>query len=149
MEIKSVKSYRLVKSEDLNHHGTLFAGRTSEWFVESGFIAASLLINPRHLICVNIHGMHFIKPVKLGQTVCFESKVIHTGNSSIITYTKVSVLDEAEHTEKVVVDGFITYLYVDENTRPKNHNIVLEFKHPKDIKLNEIAKNLKDSIWTI
>jgi hypothetical protein len=29
---------RLVKSEDLNHHGTLFAGRTAEWFVESGFL---------------------------------------------------------------------------------------------------------------
>jgi len=29
---------RLVKSEDLNHHGTLFAGRTAEWFVESGRI---------------------------------------------------------------------------------------------------------------
>ena len=34
---------RLVKSEDLNHHGTLFAGRSAEWFVEAGFIAAGAL----------------------------------------------------------------------------------------------------------
>ena len=33
MEI--VKISRLVKSEDLNHHGTLFAGRGAEWFVEA------------------------------------------------------------------------------------------------------------------
>ena len=30
------KTYHLVKSEDLNHHGTLYAGRNAEWFVESG-----------------------------------------------------------------------------------------------------------------
>jgi len=144
MEIKSLKSYRLVKSEDLNHHGTLFAGRTAEWFVESGFIAASIVIDPKHLICVNIHGMHFIKPVRLGQTVCFESKVVHAGNSSIITYTKVSVLEDSENS---VVDGFITYLYVDENTRPKKHNIVLNITNPEDIELNAIAQGLKDSAW--
>ena len=43
METKVIRpenmvTMRLVKSEDLNHHGTLFAGRTAEWFVESGFI---------------------------------------------------------------------------------------------------------------
>lgn len=146
MEIKSVKSFRLVKSEDLNHHGTLFAGRTAEWFVESGFIAASLYINPKHLICVNIHGMHFIKPVRLGQTVCFDSKVIHTGNSSIITYTRVSVADDADNS---VVDGFITYLFVDDNTKPKKHGITLELNTTEDIELNAIAQGLKDSVWKI
>ena len=34
------KTYHLVKGEDLNHHGRLYAGRNAEWFVESGFIAA-------------------------------------------------------------------------------------------------------------
>ena len=46
MEKKIVKPFwsdtsRLVKSEDLNHHGTLFAGRTAEWFVEAGFVSAA------------------------------------------------------------------------------------------------------------
>ena len=44
---ETVVTSRLVKSEDLNHHGTLFAGRTAEWFVESGFIAATSLLNPQ------------------------------------------------------------------------------------------------------
>ena len=34
----------LVKSEDLNHHRTLYAGRTAEWFVETGFVAAANLV---------------------------------------------------------------------------------------------------------
>lgn len=144
METKSFKTYRLVKSEDLNHHGTLFAGRTAEWFVESGFIAAAYAIDPKYLVCVNIHGMHFSKPVILGKTICFESKLIFTGNSSLITYTKVSLVEDIE---SMVVDGFITYLHVDDNTRPKNHNLVLEFSNPEDIELSNIAKDLKKSVW--
>jgi acyl-CoA hydrolase len=54
-EPKVVYTTRLVKSEDLNHHGTLFAGRTAEWFVESGFIAAARLINPQNIVCLKIH----------------------------------------------------------------------------------------------
>lgn len=32
-------TYRMVIQEDLNHHGTLFAGRAAEWFVATGFMA--------------------------------------------------------------------------------------------------------------
>jgi len=53
------KTLRLVKSEDLNHHGTLFAGRTAEWFVESGFIAAASILDPKTIVCLKIHGMYF------------------------------------------------------------------------------------------
>jgi len=42
---------RLVKSEDLNHHGTLFAGRSAEWFVEAGFIAAASVLPPKNIVC--------------------------------------------------------------------------------------------------
>ena len=57
MNIKVIKpvsneSMRLVKSNDLNHHGTLFAGRTAEWFVESGFIAAAGVLDPKNLVCL-------------------------------------------------------------------------------------------------
>ena len=39
--MKKYYATHLVKSEDLNHHGTLFAARTASWFVESAFIAAA------------------------------------------------------------------------------------------------------------
>ena len=41
MGIQALSIYHLVKSEDLNHHRTLFAGRGAEWLVEAGFIAAA------------------------------------------------------------------------------------------------------------
>ena len=37
------KLMHLVRSEDLNHHGTLFAGQMAKWLVEAGVITASRL----------------------------------------------------------------------------------------------------------
>jgi len=43
----------LVKPEDLQHHGTLFAGRMAEWLVETCFIAASRFVGrPKDIVCV-------------------------------------------------------------------------------------------------
>jgi len=41
MNMETLTIYHLIKSEDLNHHGTLFAGRGAEWMVEAGFVAAA------------------------------------------------------------------------------------------------------------
>ena len=69
MEINQLSMCRMVKGGDLNHHGTLFAGRGAEWFVEAGFIAAASLTSPESTVCVKIHGMVFTRPVKKGSVI--------------------------------------------------------------------------------
>ena len=59
MNIKTYVIHRHVKGQDLNHHGTLFAGRGAEWFVEAGLIAAASLTSPEKVVCMNIHGIVF------------------------------------------------------------------------------------------
>jgi acyl-CoA hydrolase len=142
-EIKNYQTYRLVKSEDLNHHGTLFAGRSAEWFVESGFVAASSLINPKNLICVQIHGMYFSKPVRPGQIVCYNSKIVYSGSSSLYAYIKVFVDGDEK---QVQVDGFITFVHVDENTLPKPHGVEMNAVTDEDKKLVEKAIKLKKKL---
>ena len=71
MALEALKTCRLIKSEDLNHHGTLFAGRCAEWFVESGFIAVAAKLDPRTVVCLKIHGMEFLHPVTLGSVLTF------------------------------------------------------------------------------
>jgi len=137
--IKNFTTHRLIKGEDLNHHGTLYAGRSAEWFIESGFIAVSKLINPKNLICVKIHGMAFSEPARSGETVCYTSKVVFAGNTSLLTYVYVT----KGNSKKVVVDGFVTFVNVDEKTRPTPHNINITAVHPKDIQLQEEAKKLR------
>ena len=122
MTTNEYPTHRLVKSEDLNHHGTLYAGRSAEWFVESGFVSASALVNPRNIICLKIHGMHFSSPVKPGECICYTSKIAFAGKSSLIAYIKVARVSNPKST---IVDGFITFVHVDENTKPNPHGIVI------------------------
>jgi acyl-CoA hydrolase len=144
METKTVcptctVTMRLVKSEDLNHHGTLFAGRTAEWFVESGFIAVASMLNPQNVVCLKIHGMFFTKPAVSGDVLKFSSKVVFTGNSSITSYVHV----EKNGNAKPLVDGFVTFIHVDENTVPCPHNIKINPENEEDRVLFETAKGLR------
>jgi len=130
---------RLIKSEDLNHHGTLFAGRTAEWFIESGFIAATALLDPRSVVCLKVHGMYFTSPAKPGEVLKFESKIVHTGKSSLVAYIRVC----KSKCTKTLVEGFVTFIHVDEETRPLPHNIVTEPLNEADRLLFEQAAGLK------
>ena len=105
-DIYTFTTYHLIKSEDLNHHGSLFAGRSAEWFVEAGFIAAAAELDPNNLICFKIHGMTFRSPLRLGQTVCYTSRFVYAGRTSCVTNIEVNVINDPT----VLVSGFITFV---------------------------------------
>lgn len=138
MEVKAVTMCRLVKGEDLNHHGTLFAGRGAEWFVEAGFIAASSLTSPESTVCVKIHGMVFTRPVKKGSLIRCDSKVVYAGRTSLISYVKIVI----HPTDEFVVDGFLTFINVDSNGKPTPHNIEIQAVSAEDIELQDRIKLL-------
>jgi acyl-CoA hydrolase len=136
MEIKPFTNHHVVMSGDLNHHGTLYAGRTAEWFVEAGFMAAATLTKPENIVCLKIHGMTFTRPVHKGEVIRFTSKVVHTGKSRLVAYVELCVLDEA------VVKGFITFVHVDLEGNPLPHGLTLTPGSPEDAALQEEAKKL-------
>jgi len=136
---KDVVTTRLVKGEDLNHHKTLFAGRTAEWFVESGFLAAASLLQPDNIVCLKIHGMYFTQPVRPGEIIKFTSKIVYAGRTSVVAYIKMTKGNQDEY----VVSGFITFINVDENTRPSSHHIIIEPRTEEEKNLFEQAKALK------
>lgn len=121
--IKEFNMTRLVKSEDLNHHGTLFAGRMAEWFVEGCFIAAATLHgNPEEIVCVKLHGMRFNKPAKKGEIIKLTTKVVKVGKTSITVYGNVTDV----HDKGSSVDGFITFVCIDENGNKKEHGLTID-----------------------
>lgn len=137
MDVIAYTTHRLVKNEDLNHHGTLYAGRSAEWFVEGGFIAAASLIRPENILCLKIHGMTFTFPVQRGQILRIESKIVCTGRSRLVAYVSMSVRDQ------MAVEGFITFVHVDEHGQAQPHGIQITPTRPEDLELQEQAKNLK------
>lgn len=137
MEFPVFTSVHLVKGEDLNHHGTLYAGRTAEWFVESGFIAAASMTKPENIVCLKIHGMTFSRPIRKGELPVFTSRVALTGETKIVSLIEVRVLS------KLAVRGFITFIHVDLEGKPLPHGLDFVPLTDEEKALNEEAKALK------
>ncbi|QOX66020.1 acyl-CoA thioesterase [Anoxybacterium hadale] len=139
--MKYYKISHLVKSEDLNHHGTLFAGRSAEWLVEAAFVAAaSQHGRPQDVLCVNIHGFTFTKPVQKGDIITFYSRVAKVGTTSITVYVKV--MSEIHGTTHV--DGYLTFVCVEPDTKRKRpHGIVMdETTDEEEIQIRQRAETL-------
>ncbi|MDF2874431.1 MAG: acyl-CoA hydrolase [Sporomusa sp.] len=138
MEIKPIQICRLIKVADLNHHGTLFAGKGAEWFVEAGFIAAASVTAPENVVCVKIHGMRFKAPVRKGSIILCESKVVHAGRTRLVSYVRIVNKSTAE----MIVDGFLTFVHVDLDGRPLPHGIEVEASTAEDNNLQQEARAL-------
>lgn len=137
--MKITTIYHLVKAGDLNHHGTLFAGRTAEWFVEAGFIAAAGLAQPENIVCLKIHGMKFSHPIPSGAILCLESRVVSVGNTSLVTHI------QSIYNDRVVLSGFITFVHVDENGHPKPHQLSVIAVTNEEKSLQDEARHLTRS----
>jgi acyl-CoA hydrolase len=139
MHPKIFRYDRLIKSEDLNHHRTLFAGRCAEWFVEAGFIAVASVLPAGNVVCLKIHGLTFTKPLQSGDIACFESKIVYAGTSSIKVYVALRENDQ----DAPVVEGFITFVHVDDAGKTLPHGLILELTNPEDVALRETATKLR------
>jgi len=139
IDIITYAIHHLVKGEDLNHHGTLFAGRSAEWFVESGFIAAASLLSPECIVCVKIHGMTFTCPVPPGSIVRYDGSIVLAGRTSLVAHVRV-------HTQTgCISEGFITFVHVDRHGKTTPHGIIVVPTTPEGIALQERAKRIQEA----
>jgi len=139
--LSTVTTSRLVKSEDLNHHGTLFAGRVAEWFVETCFICgAKLTGKPENIVCLKIHGLTFTEPATKGDVLNLQARLARVGRTSFSVYGKIT----KNNSDHILSDGFITFVFVDEKGKPIPHNIVLgDPVDEEDEQIRKRAENLK------
>jgi len=131
----------LVKSEDLNHHGTLYAGRAAEWLVESGFVAAAAGHGqPQDIVCINVHGFVFKIPVQRGTILTMSSRIARVGRSSITVYVKAV----NEITQTKYLDSFLTFVCLDPGTdKAMPHGIILDkIESPEEEEIRERANRL-------
>ena len=136
MEPELFTTHRFVKSEDLNHHGSLYAGRTADWFVEAGYIAAASLTSPEFTVCLQIHGMKFTSPIHCGELIKIEAKVVYTGRSRIVSFVRIWAHD------MVVVEGFLTFIHVNAEGQSQPHGIEITPITDEDKELYKRAQEL-------
>jgi acyl-CoA hydrolase len=83
--------------------------------------------------------MTFSRPVTCGEIVIFNSKIVFAGRTSLIAFVDVKIKEDQ------VVQGFITFIHVDDDSKPVPHGITIEPETEEDRLLQEkaIALNKK------
>lgn len=122
--MKKYETLHLVKMEDLNHHGTLFAAKATAWMVEAGFAAAACEHgNPNEIVLRGMQDVSYTKPVAKGTVVRYESRVVQAG----VTSLTVCIQAKNAITEEMFLEGYITFVTIDEHTATKKaHGITVD-----------------------
>jgi acyl-CoA hydrolase len=116
----------LVMPDDLNHHGTLFAGKMAMWLVEAGLISASRLCGkPGDVVCVQLDTMRFRRPVNNGDLIEIKSRIAYLGSSSITVHNQVFRKSETE----AIVSNLAVFVTVDKGNKPYAHGFKLSAEY--------------------
>src|SRR3990172_5895232 len=105
----------MVRPQDLNHHGTLFAGQMASWLVEAGFVAAARLCGkPSDVVCVKINEMIFTKPINNGDVIQINSRIAHLCSTSITVFSQVF----RKQNKEPLVSNMATFVNVTQDNKP-------------------------------
>ena len=103
---------------DSNPSGDIFGG----WVLSQMDIAAGICASERarcRVVTVALDGMHFIRPVKIGDVLCVYTEVERVGNTSLDTHVEAWVQrDRAHHMHKVTEAKF-TFVALGPDGRPR------------------------------
>jgi acyl-CoA hydrolase len=156
-------THELVKSADLNHHQTLFAGRAAEWLVAAGFVTAAAVLGSTSTVCVSVDAVRFRAPVRAGQILVMRGRPALAGRTSLTVYVYAELLGasaaaalaeaapggsssaETEPTPapaRPLLEGFIRFVKVDEAGRAVAHGLTLTPSSAREHELAERARAL-------
>jgi acyl-CoA thioesterase YciA len=103
---------------DSNPSGDIFGG----WVLSQMDIAAGICASERarcRVVTVALDGMHFIRPVKIGDILCVYTEVKRVGNTSLDVHVEAWVQrDRSHHTVQVTQANF-TFVALGKDGRPK------------------------------
>ncbi len=138
--MQKIQVAHLVKSEDLNHHGTLFAGRMAEWFVEACFVcAAKITEKPQNVVCLKMHGLRFNAPGNKGDIIQIETQMVKAGRTSFVVYGRTT----KNNSQETLADGFVTFVFVDHDGKSIPHGLTLDAAaSAEDVALRQRAAEL-------
>ena len=134
--MNTITTHHLVRSEDLNHHNTLYAGRAADWFIEAGYMAVEQYLPSSNVVCAKIEETAFFKSIHSGETVRIESEVVYASASRMVSHVATYVGEEQR------AEGYITFAHVGEDGHSKAHGITIEPESDEEKALQERAKKL-------
>lgn len=124
LPVKIYTTTHLIRPEYINHHGTLYTGKSVDWMVEAAFNAVAMEHGiPDELLCLKIEEMTFMQPVEAGDILIVSSTVAQASGSSIVMHVEATT----QMSRVSCVEGYITFVTWDSRTRTsKPHRICLD-----------------------
>ncbi|WP_066065680.1 acyl-CoA thioesterase [Neobacillus soli] len=143
METKTCNETRVVRTSrifpnDVNNHNTLFGGKLIS---DIDMVASISATRHSRAECVtaSIDSVDFLSPITPKDSVCIETFVTSTGNSSMEIFVKVIAENLISGDRKIAVTAFLTFVALDDSGKPtKVPGIVPETEEEK--KLYETGK---------
>ena len=117
------RTRRLIKYEDLNPRGTLFGGKLLQFIDEEAAIYAICQLDTQMVVTKYMSEINFIAPAHLGDIVEFGMDMVHIGNTSITFACEVR---NKNTKQTIIMIDKIVFVNIDENGKPKPHNLSLK-----------------------
>ncbi|ATC34941.1 acyl-CoA thioesterase [Elizabethkingia anophelis] len=125
---------------DVNFGGKVHGGSVMKWIDQVGYACASNWCGS-YAVTVYVGGIRFLKPIKIGELIKINAKVIYTGSSSM--HIMIDVFSKAVTSKKYEkkTHCIIVFVAVDENgNKIKVPQWKPETEH--ELQLEDYAKKL-------
>lgn len=106
----------IMMPRETNHQGNIFGGVILAYIDQAGFVEAKKQAYHTY-VTVSVDKVDFLKPIFVGDTASFYTKVAKIGTSSITVDIEVFVEAPHSHVEELAITAKFTYVALDERTR--------------------------------
>jgi acyl-CoA thioesterase YciA len=101
---------------DANHQGNIFGGVILAYLDQAGFIEAKKQSYHTY-VTASVDNVQFLKPIFIGDTASFYTKINKLGTTSLTVDIEVFVEAPQSHAEELAATGTLTFVALDERTR--------------------------------
>lgn len=108
----------LAMPANTNPSGDIFGGWIMSLMDAAGAMSASQVAHGR-VVTASVEGMTFLRPIKVGDTVCCYAELGRIGRSSLAYHVEVWVLRQGQGSRVKVTEAEFTFVALDQAGRPR------------------------------
>ena len=107
----------LAEPMDVNFGGNVHGGAVMKWIDQAAYSCAAAW-SKMYCVTVYVGGIRFLKPIRIGELVELNAKIIHTGRTSIHILVDVFSCDPKEGDLQKTTTCIVVFVGVDEHGKP-------------------------------
>lgn len=143
IENRSVTLRVLAEPNDVNFGGKVHGGVVMKWIDQAAYACAAAW-SESYCVTVYVGGIRFIKPIRVGDLVELEAKIIYTGSSSMHILVGVRSKDIRSGEYELTTRCIIVFVATDESGSPTGVDEWIPLTE-EDKKLEAFARKMKEA----